>query len=29
MENNQFVVIGGQYESYDYGTTTTLLAAKD
>lgn len=28
MENNQFVVIGGQYESYDYGTTTTLLAAK-
>lgn len=28
MENNQFVVIGGQYGSYDYGTTTTLLAAK-
>ena len=28
MDKEQFVVIGGQYESYSYGTTATLLAAK-
>ena len=28
MSKEQFVVIGGQYESYSYGTTATLLAAK-
>ena len=28
MDKEQFVVIGGQYESYCYGTAATLLAAK-
>ena len=28
MDKEQFVGIGGQYESYSYGTTATLLAAK-